>query len=590
MSTNLLLDQVAQGQAAPEVTVNNATAKLDAALTEQLAIDLTNNVALTAAQYRGNIYFNVTTTGATKTLTLQAIKRLVVIRNNGTLPFAIVVGSTSISLPNGFTAITMTDGTANGLTTTQVGSTLPAGGIGTAVAASNTLTAAGNFANGETVVVNGFAYTAQTSFTAGAGHFLIGAAAINSLTNLARCINQAGAGAGSLYDNVNTFKNNYISATEASPMVVTALRPGTRWNYITTTETATNLSWASATLTGGADKQVLRKATNTDYASEWGDWQDAPNGVPPGGAAGYSLQKNSSGDFDLIWKPTTSLPTGGGTNQVLTKQSAADFDYIWASAGAATNGLPIGGAAGDFIRKSSGTDFDAAWVKGTPNGGTTGQVLSKIDATDFNMQWATPAGGGLLTPVIPLVSDFATVVGTAITATDVASYGIDYHGTPAGTSGVADVRARFKALAGSGSTAFTAIMRIVTAVEQRNFYGAYMIMRESATGKMIAVGLDKGSGLALFKFTSNVLFSATYTNVAAGNVFLEMYFRIVYTGTTYAWSYSPDGTVWTFLFAATAKADFFTTQADQIGFGMQFQLQSGAANQIGMGITHFTMV
>lgn len=126
---NLALDQVTAGQSSPEVTVNAATDKLDKALTEALAVNLTNDVALSNAQYRGNIFFNVTTSGTSKTLTFPAIKRKVYVSNTSTHDITLACGSTTFSLLR-FTqgAIVLTDGTTNGLTVNVISKALPSGG------------------------------------------------------------------------------------------------------------------------------------------------------------------------------------------------------------------------------------------------------------------------------------------------------------------------------------------------------------------------------------------------------------------------------------------------------------------------------
>lgn len=135
--------------------------------------------------------------------------------------------------------------------------TLPQLTVTNAAATSNyTITSTDNFADTETVSVGGTTYTAQTSFTAGAGHFLIGADKAASLVNLARAINQVGAGAGTLYDHASTAANAKVTATEASPMVATARVTGSVGNLVPTTDTATHGSWTSTTLAGGAGRDL----------------------------------------------------------------------------------------------------------------------------------------------------------------------------------------------------------------------------------------------------------------------------------------------------------------------------------------------
>jgi hypothetical protein len=127
------------------------------------------------------------------------------------------------------------------------------------VAAFGTYTISGtdNFADTETVTIGGVVYTAQSALTSGAGHFLIGANKAASLVNLARAINQSGAGGGTLYDAAATDPNPFVTATEASPLVATARYAGAWGNSVTTTDTATFGSWGGATLASGAGARAF---------------------------------------------------------------------------------------------------------------------------------------------------------------------------------------------------------------------------------------------------------------------------------------------------------------------------------------------
>lgn len=120
MSNNLGLDQVAENQAAKEVTINTATGQLDAALTETFVADYTagSDITLTNTQYRRAVRMqasNLTASG--KKLTLPALKKLAVITSDAsnTQSLSIVRGSTTLALAPGYTLIVYTDGTTNGL-------------------------------------------------------------------------------------------------------------------------------------------------------------------------------------------------------------------------------------------------------------------------------------------------------------------------------------------------------------------------------------------------------------------------------------------------------------------------------------------
>ena len=120
MSNNLGLDQVAENQAAKEVTINTATGQLDAALTETYVADYTANadITLTNTQYRRAVRLQVSNlTNAGRKLTLPALKKLSVVTSDAsnTQPLSVVKGTTTLTLDVGASIIIYTDGTANGL-------------------------------------------------------------------------------------------------------------------------------------------------------------------------------------------------------------------------------------------------------------------------------------------------------------------------------------------------------------------------------------------------------------------------------------------------------------------------------------------
>lgn len=125
------------------------------------------------------------------------------------------------------------------------------------VAATGTLTATGNFADGDTVTTGTKTYTFQTVLTNVNGNVLIGASASDSLDNLIAAIN-LGAGSGSLYAAATT-ANGFVSAAAGAgdTMDVTALVGGTVGNGYATTETSANASWGGATLSGGAGDAAI---------------------------------------------------------------------------------------------------------------------------------------------------------------------------------------------------------------------------------------------------------------------------------------------------------------------------------------------
>jgi flagellar hook protein FlgE len=128
---------------------------------------------------------------------------------------------------------------------------------GAPTAASGTLTLTGNANNDETVTIGGTTYTFVTALSttpAVADQVLIGAAASDTLNNLAAAITGGEVGTegiGTIYS-TGTVANTQVTATASgSTLTLQSLATGTGGNDITTTTDMANGSFASGTLTGG---------------------------------------------------------------------------------------------------------------------------------------------------------------------------------------------------------------------------------------------------------------------------------------------------------------------------------------------------
>lgn len=134
------------------------------------------------------------------------------------------------------------------------------GDISTSIVYNQGLTAAtgvftitsSNMSAGDTVVINGVTFTAESS-TPTSVHFVVGASALITAQNLAACVNANSSMAGIV--------TAVASAGTSSSGVVTftAGAPGTIGNCVTTTASSTNGSWGAAKLAGGANTSI---ATN----------------------------------------------------------------------------------------------------------------------------------------------------------------------------------------------------------------------------------------------------------------------------------------------------------------------------------------
>ncbi len=94
-----------------------------------------------------------------------------------------------------------------------------------------------------------------------------------------------------------------------------------------------------------------------------------------------------------------------------------------------------------------------------------------------------------------------------------------------------------------------------------------MVLRESGTGKLITWNLGFSGGYLAWvtKWTNPTTFSATYTTAGIDNERqFPQFLEIEYDGTNYYWRYSMHDISY-FAVHSAAKADFFTTAADEIG-------------------------
>lgn len=128
---NLNITEVVANQNQKEVTINDAFTALDVAVTEFIAVDVSSNYTLSAAEFRENVFFRATTVGVGAALVTPMIKRLFVVENQDTNALIVRRGSTDLTLDGGEAGLYYTDGTANGLVAIASGG--GGGSSGTAV-------------------------------------------------------------------------------------------------------------------------------------------------------------------------------------------------------------------------------------------------------------------------------------------------------------------------------------------------------------------------------------------------------------------------------------------------------------------------
>jgi hypothetical protein len=191
----------------------------------------------------------------------------------------------------------------------------------------------------------------------------------------------------------------------------------------------------------------------------------------------------------------------------------------------------------------------------------------------LNTQW-------LLTK--PTLATFSTSV-QAPTATD-NSFGILLSETPAGT-GANNVRSVYKAIPGGAN--WTAIAKFGRGWITRDFVSGGLALRESGTAKIIAakIGGPAAQEVGVDKWTNATTFSAGYQNW--GDLHAMEWIKLVVDATNYTWYVSSDGHAWAQILAATAKNNFFTTAADQIGFYLNTNVSAGALLQCQLAVLHY---
>lgn len=97
-------------------SLNDTITDIDLALTDTVDIDLTSADATVAdADFRENIVLRAANNAVARTLTVPAIKRLFVARNDGTASLTVACGTTNLSVSANEAGFYYTDGTANGL-------------------------------------------------------------------------------------------------------------------------------------------------------------------------------------------------------------------------------------------------------------------------------------------------------------------------------------------------------------------------------------------------------------------------------------------------------------------------------------------
>jgi hypothetical protein len=181
--------------------------------------------------------------------------------------------------------------------------------------------------------------------------------------------------------------------------------------------------------------------------------------------------------------------------------------------------------------------------------------------------------GGLNALLLPAVVTPPTVAGftwgNQNTATAVANAGGALFVEELNSTGSDKIEILYKAVPGQP---WAAILGYLPSIYSGNWNVAGMYMRENATGKIVSFTQGAGtSGTAeqrVDKYNSYTSLNGNFWTFPALHFGPIIWLKISYDGTNYHFWYSVDGQSWGGQMGSMGTTAFFTTAADQIGFGI----------------------
>ena len=250
--------------------------------------------------------------------------------------------------------------------------------------------------------------------------------------------------------------------------------------------------------------------------------------------------------------------------------------------GGPTGATGAGGPTGPSAGPTGATGpTGTAGVTG-PSGGPTGPTGVTGPASNMSPDRAV---------VTPTTSTWSTWVNQGGATLTNESWGVLLEETSTSTS-VNHLRCKVNAFPVGD---FTAYARFTRAWFSQNFIAAGIVIRESATGKLVIlrIGGDQSAGkIGVDKYTDadtgvGALFQSN-TDVEPGVFWLKVTYV---SGSTpnYVFSISYDGNAWNDI-AIMNKTTFFTTNGDQIGIFINTVQQSGAGFVQRVGCTSWEVV
>lgn len=129
-TTLLNLDTIAPGQQSMYQTSNDADNQLERAMNDVLALTVNTDITVTSDQFTRNFVMQISGNASVFNVTIPRSKRFFSVENTGSASVNIVLGTTSLAVAAGDSALFYGDGTANGLKALISSTSGPAGTAG----------------------------------------------------------------------------------------------------------------------------------------------------------------------------------------------------------------------------------------------------------------------------------------------------------------------------------------------------------------------------------------------------------------------------------------------------------------------------
>jgi hypothetical protein len=279
----------------------------------------------------------------------------------------------------------------------------------------------------DTVTLGSIMYKFVSSLTGAANEVLIGAAADDSLTNLASAINGT-TGAGTTYG-TGTVANTAASST-ATPsshiLTFTALTLGTAGNSVALAKSAATLTVSHATLQGGVNSVADEVFIDSSADASLTNLQSAINGTTGAGTK-YSTATTANtqvtcGAVASHAVIVTAITAGEAGNAIATTKSAATLSWGNTTLTGGTDNLSLFTVTGDVLYAVIGVcTTSLAGASAQLEGGFTGNLtaaLPLITATNLTANKIWDSTGIITAGTAPAITPVRAVSGQTIKLTE----------------------------------------------------------------------------------------------------------------------------------------------------------------------------